>query len=445
MTRPSETGETTSSQRVHSEAVIISSGDEIIVGQLLDTNSQYLADQLVSVGILPVSHISIPDDRAIITETLRKACAQAPLVVLSGGLGPTEGDLTRHALADLLGDELVLDTEADLAITTMLARRQRPMTDRQRRQALRPARATCLPNSVGTAPGLFAQFNDSDIICLPGPPGELKPMWISSVQSRLRPRPGRTVLTRLLHIVGIPEAECVGMLGDLTKRDRSPLVGITASGGILTLRIRFDDVASTSEAERSIDDIEKLVRETLGHHVFAKGTGAGTSQMPRRVLEMLTSSQQTLGLAESCTGGQIGQMLTSVPGASTALLGGYICYSNELKVAIGVPADVIGREGAVSAATAAALSNVARRMTGATFGLSVTGIAGPDGGSDAKPVGTVFISLATPSSVDTRRFHFTGGREDIRTRASMSALTMLYFHLSDSSRPAPKLLWQLSE
>ncbi|MBY0313651.1 MAG: hypothetical protein K2W85_16425, partial [Phycisphaerales bacterium] len=236
----------------HDRAVIISSGDEIITGQLLDTNARFFAKSLVDKGVLPASFVTVPDERAEIAQAIRSACAKAPLVILSGGLGPTDGDLTRHALADAVGGEagggggeaLVIDDDARLQITAMLEKRGRPVTERQLRQAYRPTSASCLPNAFGTAPGLHAivrvDGRSSDVFCLPGPPGELRPMWATQVLPRLRLDPSRVVMTRLLHIVGVPEAEAVQRLGDLTKRTRMPLVGITASGGILTLRIRWE-------------------------------------------------------------------------------------------------------------------------------------------------------------------------------------------------------------
>ena len=497
---------------LHSRAVIISSGDEIILGQLLDTNAQRIASALVSRGVLPVEHISIPDALPALVAALRRAAQLAPLVILSGGLGPTDGDLTRAALAELTADPLVLDSDAQTAIATLLAKRGREMTARQQRQAYRPSRATCLPNHLGTAPGLHMVHENVDIFALPGPPGELIPMLDREVMPRLRTDPTRTVLTQLAHIVGIPEADCVTKLGDLTKRTNMPLVGITASGGILTLRIRYEGNAPHAEAEQLIADTISTARQKLGDHLFsppgcpdascldafpssqklaskAHPTAPGSELLIRTLLDHLIHNNQTLATAESCTGGMLGELITAVPGSSAAYLGGFVTYANTLKEHIGVDTAALQHHGAVSAPVAQQMATRARESTKATYALSITGIAGPDGGTADKPVGTVHIALSGPSpeggdsrsspegggmfvrstnaegavgrtttgpavnpeaptpqpSTHSRHFLFTGDREDIRRRASISALTMLYFHLKGHPPGTPRLLWELPQ
>ncbi|MFN0010101.1 MAG: CinA family nicotinamide mononucleotide deamidase-related protein [Phycisphaerales bacterium] len=430
----------------HDRAVILSTGDEIIVGQLQDTNARWLAQQLVSAGIMPIAHEVVPDDLPALVAALRRACAAAPLVVMSGGLGPTEGDLTRQALAALTGDELVDDAEAHAAITAMLAKRGREMSERQARQAQRPAHAMCLPNAFGTAPGLHVVVDGkADVMCLPGPPGELRPMFAEGVRPLLRPPPGRTVLTRLCHIVGVPEAECVARLGDLTKRDRVPLVGITASGGILTLRIRYEGPGDGAAAGASVDEAEATARRVLGDNLFATGGGAGIEELVRTVLRLLKERGETVSVVESCTGGMLGELLSTVAGASASFVGGTIAYANAAKEAMGVPAATLEAHGAVSAPCCAALCSAGLRAHGADHVLVITGIAGPDGGTDGKPVGTVFIGRASlgQGPADVRRFLFTGDREDVRRRACVSALAMLYFSLRGLLAGEPELLWQV--
>ncbi len=450
----------------HDRAVVLSTGDEIIVGQLQDTNARWLAQQLVGAGIVPIAHEVVPDDLPALVAALRRACAAAPLVVMSGGLGPTEGDLTRQALAALTGDELVDDAHAHAAIAAMLAKRGRDMSARQARQAQRPSRATCLPNAFGTARGLHVVVGDkADVVCLPGPPGELRPMFEACVRPLLRPPPGRTVLTRLCHIVGVPEAECVMRLGDLTKRGRVPLVGITASGGILTLRIRYEGPADHSAAVAAVDEAQATARRVLGDHLFATGEGesTGVEALVRTVLALLQARGQTLSVVESCTGGMLGELLSTVPGSSASFLGGAIVYSNALKETLGVPRATLEAHRAVSAECCAALCSAGLRVHGADHVLAITGIAGPDGGTAAKPVGTVFIGRVSRTrseaddaaglpatgarhaagGPDVRRFLFTGDREDVRRRACVSALTMLYFAFSGPRAAEPWLLWQV--
>lgn len=438
-------------QPFHDRAIILSTGDEIITGQLQDTNARWLAQQLLDAGIMPIGHRAVPDELPALAEALRDACERVPLILMSGGLGPTDGDLTREALRELTGAALVADPDALQAIAAILARRGREMTERQARQAQRPASARCLRNAFGTAPGLHLCLRgNTDIIALPGPPGELRPMFHAHVRPLLRPPPGRTILTRLAHIVGIPEAECVARLGDLTRRDRNPLVGITASGGILTLRIRYEGPGDNAIATQAIDAAENTARAALGDHLFASAHGAATGleSLIRTVLGLLHQRGETLSVVESCTGGTLGELLSSVPGSSASFLGGAIVYANATKVELGVRTATLETHGAVSAECCHELCRSGLARHHASHTLAITGIAGPDGGSAGKPVGTVFIghsarAAATASMADVRRFLFTGDREDIRRRACVSALAMLYFSLRGRAGGAPGLLWQV--
>lgn len=444
---------------VHERAVILSTGDELITGQLQDTNAAWLSERLMDRGIMPLRHEAVGDQLHDLTAALRRAVSAEPglgagLVIVSGGLGPTDGDLTRQALAAVTGDELVMDEQARAALAAMLARRGRELTPRQQRQAMRPSRGECLPNELGTAPGLHVRVprddgGEADVFALPGPPGELRPMFESDVRPRLRPPPGRAVATRLLHIVGVPEAECVTRLGELTRRDRPatlPLVGITASGGILTLRIRYCGPGDAAVAEGLIDQVEAEVRGVLGDHCFASGHGSGAELLAINIIRRLHASGQTLAVVESCTGGMLGEILTAGSGASAAFIGGFITYANEQKIALGVRAESLAAHGAVSPVVAAEMARAGRERTGASHCLSITGIAGPDGGSAVKPVGTVYIGLSSvsvPTATHTRHFLFAGDREDIRRRSAVSALAMLHFAIRGRSAADPRLLWEV--
>lgn len=433
----------------HARAAVISSGDEIIVGQLQDSNARWLAQRLVDCGILPVEFATIPDVQLEITAALRRFASRADIdiIVMTGGLGPTDGDLTRPALADLLGEPLVQDADALASLQAMLTSRGRAMNDRQARQAMRPASARCLSNTIGTAPGLHAAIPASqgrtiDLFCLPGPPGELRPMWEKQVAPHLHPQPGRTIRTRLLHMVGVAESDAVIRLGDLTRRTNQPLVGITASGGVLTLRIRFDGQASAGDADRAVAQAEQAARQTLGSHVF--GTDGET--LAAAVLRECKSRGRVLGSVESCSGGMVGKALTDVPGSSTAYAGGLITYSNDLKANLaGVEPGLIVQHGAVSREVAEAMARGGLEALGVDDCIAITGIAGPDGGSDTKPVGLVWIARAfragsAAPGIESRRFLFPGDREDVRTRAVTSALGMLWFGIVGDG--PTRLLWE---
>lgn len=442
------------SEHWHDRAVIISTGDEITLGQLLDTNARFLAERLTGIGILPIEHITVPDDQDAIARAIERASTLAPLVIMSGGLGPTDGDLTRQAVCQVTGDSLVLDPDALSTLTALLAKRGRAITERQQRQAYRPSRSRTLDNAFGTAPGLHARVQRSgglthaDLFCLPGPPGELIPMFERGVTPLLRPDPSRTIVTRLLHVIGLPEADCATRLGGLTKRTLQPLVGMTASGGILTIRIRAEGQMTPVEAQSSVQVLVDQVREALGNHVFADGPGQGTQLLCQSVLDLLKKRDESLSTFESCTGGMLGAMLTAIPGSSQAYFGGSITYANKLKRKVGVNEDTLTQHGAVSDPVARELASAGLALTQTNHAIAITGIAGPEGGSSTKPVGTVHIAIAScdragTQSADARKFLFTGDREDIRRRACVSALAMLSFQLrSGSPHPLP-LLWEL--
>lgn len=413
--------------RPHRTAAILSIGDELVLGQNLDTSSRDLADRLLSRGILPVEHVTIPDDAAAHRATLDRLSASADLIISTGGLGPTPDDLTRHALAAAMGDALVEDETALNQIRSWFVSRGREMPESNRVQALRPSRATSLPNAHGTAPGLHGVLpNGVDVFCLPGPPREMLPMFELEVAPRLRPPPGRLILTRSLHCVGLGESDIAQRLGDLMLRDRSPTVGTTASGGIVTCRVRLETDADTPAAARTIDEACARIRSILGPAIF----GEGSETLPEVVLELLRRRSFTLAFVESCTGGLLGQMLTAIPGASDVIAGGWVTYSNAMKEScVAVPRDILDRHGAVSRECAVAMAVGGRNASGASVSISITGIAGPDGGTPSKPVGTVWIALADARGTDVRRFQFGGDRSAVRNWAAISALAMLLHRL----------------
>ncbi|MBL8745167.1 MAG: CinA family nicotinamide mononucleotide deamidase-related protein [Phycisphaerae bacterium] len=438
---------------MHSAAAILSIGDELAFGQKLDTNSQWLADRLTSLGISVREHVTVADDLSRHVETLERLAACFPLVISTGGLGPTADDLTRTALSRLMREELVEDRDALEHIRAMMEQRGRAMTDLQRSQALRPRSAVVLNNPNGTAPGMWGSVSVTggphercDVFCLPGPPGEMKPMFERLVIPRLRPVAGRVVRTRALHCLGIGEGDLAKRLGALMSRERNPLVGTTASGGVVTIRIRYE--GRSEPAEQAMGETIALARRAGDPFVF----GEEDETIESSVLGLLRARRERLVVAESCTGGGLGELFSRTPGSSEVLVGGWITYSNEMKSAqLGVPEELIRRHGAVSEEVATAMARGALRAAesagGAHHALAVTGIAGPGGGSDAKPTGTVFIARASAGdgaaggSVEVRRFLISGSRADVRDRSTKLALMMLRFHLLGLD--VPRVLWQM--
>lgn len=444
----------------HTRAAIISIGDEIVLGQSLDTNSKWLSDRLMQLGVTSVEHTTVADDLDAIVAAFRRLSHRADLVISTGGLGPTLDDLTRQALARLLGEELIMDHTALDAIRTRLEKGGRKMSDAQKIQACRPTSARAIPNAFGTAPGLRATFTNptapgnsptppdpgADIYCLPGPPGELKPMFETHVLPLLRIDPSRLVLTRFVHLAGLAESDAGVKLGDLMDRSRNPLVGITASGSILTCRVRYEGDLPRDRAEAAMDATCGAIRARLGEYVF----GEGNETLGAVLLRELTSRTRTVATVESCTAGLLGAALTDTPNSSVIFLGGFLTYSNELKEKlVGVSAPDLRLHGAVSDPVARAMALGGLQRTGATDCLAITGVAGPDGGTPDKPVGTVYIAHAWRAGsaeprLDVRRFLFPGTRDDVRRRSVMAALQMLRLSFVRDDPRERKLLWEVA-
>lgn len=431
---------------VHATAAILSVGDELTLGQTLDTNGKWLAERLTSLGVVPLKHLTVPDSLEAQARAFQSLAEDTDVIISTGGLGPTADDLTRQALAEAMHDELVEDAIALAQIEAIFAARNRAMSPLNRTQAQRPSRAGIIPNLHGTAPGLLGCVSavtghECDVFCLPGPPKEMFPMFEAHVAPRLRLPEGRTVRTRVLHTFGLGESELAQRLGALMHRGRSPLVGTTASGGVVSIRLRYEGHASPNDAENLLDETERQVRESAGEYIFAKGDHT----LQDAVLALLRTRGETLGSVESCTGGGLGELVTRAAGSSASFLGSLVTYANELKTSlVGVPSELLaaGGPGAVSAETATAMARGGMARLHVTHCLAVTGIAGPDGARPGKPVGTVFIARASRTGlgeeVEVRRFQMVGDRQQVREWSSRTALAMLWQHLA--GLPAMRLL-----
>jgi nicotinamide-nucleotide amidase len=417
-------------------ATILSVGDELVLGQTIDTNSAWLSRQLASVGIDIAGHLTVPDSRPQIAAAIRHCADACDLLIISGGLGPTEDDLTREALADAMGTDLVRDDAALATLRGFFERLGRTMPLRNEVQAFVPRGARAVPNSCGTAPGLAATLGNCRIAVMPGVPKEMKAMWDLSFLPELRQfGGGAAVLSRTLHTFGLGESTIAEKLGDLMNRSRNPSVGTTVSGGIVSLRLnaRADN---PDTARRELDETTRACHEKLGLLIFGQDDES-LAHVIARMLRAETRGGQPLSLttAESCTGGQLAKTLTDIPGSSAYFRQGYVAYHNDAKTALlGVDPDLISRHGAVSEAVASAMARGALKSANADIALSITGIAGPDGGTPTKPVGTVYIGLAwnspTHEAVATSRaFAFPGDREMIRDRSVKMALSLTRFHL----------------
>ncbi len=399
----------------------LSVGDELALGQVVDTNAAWLGDRIAACGHVRDEHRLVDDDRAAIARAIRELATGRSHLIVTGGLGPTADDLTREGLnaaLDASEPPLVSDAEARVDLDRWFAGRGRAMPEINLRQATRPASARCLRNPNGTAPGLAAELDGCRIWCLPGPPREMEPMFETDVAPALGGT-GRAVVRRAVHSYGLGESTLAERLGPLMERGREPSVGTTASGSIVTARIRAE--GEPRDAAARADEVVGLVEKAWFPYAFGR-EGSLADALARELLVR----NATLAVAESCTGGSLGGMLTAVAGSSAWFLGGTIAYANEVKIReLAVPADTIEREGAVSHPVAVAMASGVRARFGSTYALSTTGVAGPSGGTDAKPVGLVWIGLAGPHGASARAFRFPGDRATVRDRSAKSAMQWL--------------------
>ncbi len=410
------------------DAEIIAVGSELLTPQRLDTNSLFLTDKLNALGIEVRFKTVVGDDRERLASVLRAALGRSGLIVLTGGLGPTEDDVNRDVVAEVLARPLREVPEIRQQLEKRFARVGRTMSANNLRQALVPEGADWLENKNGTAPGLWIEQGETLIVLLPGPPWELEAMFESACLPRLAQRAtGGRIVTRVLKVVGLPESEVDRRIAPIYREYRNPATTILATLGSIEIHLRAR-AASDAEAEALLAPLADKIEVALGDNIYStKG-----ESLEEIVGMFLMMKQKTMAAAESCTGGLLAERLTRTPGSSNYFLGGAICYSNELKTKLaGVPEVLIKENGAVSKPVAQAMAEGIRRRSGASIGIGVTGIAGPGGGSAEKPVGLVFIALADEHGTQVREFRFPGNRERVRLWASTAALEMIRRRVRD--------------
>jgi len=415
------------------KAEVIAIGSELTSGQKLDTNSQWLSQRLGEVGIEVRFHTTLADDLGENVDALRMARSRAQLVIISGGLGPTQDDLTREALATMAGVPLIENDECLKELLAFFERRNREMSPRNRVQALLPEGARPLPNRTGTAPGVWMESQGVIFAAVPGVPSEMKVMVEEQLIPRLRAtgKLGSVRCHRVINMFGRGESEIEAEALDLTARGREPEVGITASDATISFRITAEG-ATEADAWAATEPTARLIYERFGDLIL----GEADVDVVQALIQELQKHGATLAVAESCTGGLVAQRLTDYPGVSQVFLGGVVCYANQAKIdLVGVPSQLIEQHGAVSAEVAEALAVGARDRFGASLGIGITGIAGPDGGSPDKPVGLVYLGLANHQQVSHRRLLL--GQEQprriIRSRAAKHAMNWARLVLKSGS------------
>jgi len=404
------------------DAEIIAVGSELLTADKVDTNSLFVTDQLNMLGMEVRRKSVVGDDRALLTDAVREAIARVDLVILTGGLGPTEDDVTRDAVASALGRTLVFRQDLCDQIEERFRRFNRKMVEINRRQAFLVEGADPLPNQRGTAPGQWIEHDGRVAVLLPGPPSELKAMFTEHIVPRLTARlPASVIRTRFYRVAGMPESDLDQLIAPVYTKYQNPVTTILAGAGDIQihLRARCD---SEEDALRLLAELGGPIEELVGDRIYSTTGDALEVVIGKRLRER----NATLAVAESITGGMLAERITSVSGASDYFVGGFLSYTNAMKTALlGVDAELIAKHTAVSEEVAVAMAAGARERTGATYALSITGEAGPESATGSPP-GVVFIALAGPDGVEPRRFQFPGGdRDRVRRFATGAALDLL--------------------
>lgn len=410
-------------------AEILSCGTELLLGHITDTNATYLAQSLPTLGIDLFFVSQVGDNQGRIVETLQRAWQRADLIIMTGGLGPTEDDLARESISALLGETMQVDAvlEADLRAKFSYMKAQMPQ--RNVKQATLIPSAQVIPNPVGTAPGWWVEKDNHIIVAMPGVPREMYRMWENEVVPRLGSTTGSVIFTRILRVAGVGESMVEEKLGALTH-STNPTLATYAKNDAIDVRVTAK-AATEAEAVQQVDAMDVQIRELFGDAVF----GINKDTLASTIGALLQSRNQTLGVMESLTGGLLSSTITDVKDSSKHFLGGVVSYSTDLKVQTGVPRETLEQYGAVSEQTARAMARAIRAQLGSDFGIGITGVAGPTM-QEGKPVGTVYMAVEGPTGVVTARSAGRNtSREDNKRLAVLVVLNLLRRLLTGTIKP----------
>jgi competence/damage-inducible protein CinA-like protein len=404
-------------------AEILSCGTELLLGHITDTNATYLAQSLSALGIDLYFVSQVGDNLGRIVDTLRRAWERSDLIIMTGGLGPTEDDLARESISALLGETMQVDPALEAELRGMFAGRGVQMPERNVKQATLIPSARALPNPRGTAPGWWVEKDGHIIVAMPGVPKEMFRMWEQEVIPRLKPYTGGLIFTRILRVSGLGESAVEERLGALIHSNNPTLATYAKSDAI---DVRITAKAETAqEAERQVAEMEVRVRQLLGYHIF----GSDKDTLQGVIGKLLQARQQSLAVMESLTGGLLSSTITDVPDSSQYFIGGIVAYSTQLKEQMGVAHETTEQYGEVSEQTARAMAHAVREKLAADYGIGITGVAGPEI-QEGKPVGTIHIAIEGPNGVVTGMGPgWRGGREDNKRFAVLTALNLLRLYL----------------
>jgi nicotinamide-nucleotide amidase len=409
---------------------LVTTGSELLLGQIVNTNSAYMAAGLNKIGFDVVYQTTVGDNQKRMTEAIEHALSRADIVITSGGLGPTQGDITKQVCAGVFGRVLSLNEECADRIRAHFNRLHRvAMTENTMRQAMIPEGAVIFKNYAGTAPGIVLEEGGKIIINLPGPPSEMKDMFERSVKPFLKEKYGfrSVIISRVLNTFGIGESLLEESIKDLILAQKNPTLALLVRPGGVILRITAK-ADKEADANLLIGRMEKEIRSRIGEYIYA----VDDADMEDVVGKLLREKGLTIACAESCTGGLMTSRLTDVAGSSDYVMGSIISYTNEVKIKeLGVPSTLLAQQGAVCEDVAKAMAKGAQTRLSTDIGVGITGIAGPDGGSEEKPVGLVYIAVAGPTGTVAAKKIFTGKRKAIKYRTTQTALDMVRHYIGD--------------
>ena len=402
---------------------LVSTGTELLLGEIVNTNAPYLAKRLNELGFNVLFQTTVGDNRDRMAQVLQVAMSRADIIITSGGLGPTQGDITKEITAQVSGRLMFLDDSSVQRIQCMFAKRHSNMPQSNLRQAMMPEGAIVVPNDRGTAPGVILETPAAIFINLPGPPHEMEGMFEQAIVPYLQNRFGvqGVIVSKILRTYGIGESSLEEEIKDYILAQSNPTIALLVRNGEIIVRITAS-AAEEATAQTMISNLEEKIRARIGNYVF--GTGADTLELVTG--RMLVAKDLSIALAESCTGGLVTTRLTDIAGSSAYLKGSIICYSNEIKVSlVDVPETILAAHGAVSSQTAECMASGVRKKFATAIGMGITGIAGPTGATPHKPIGLVYIAIDGPLGTRCSQYHFSGERIRIKRLASQAALEQL--------------------
>ena len=401
---------------------IIAVGTEILLGNIVNTNAAYLAEKCASLGLSCYHQDVVGDNEERLADTLKLALSRADIILLSGGLGPTQDDLTKEVAAKVCGRQLYLHEPSKEAIRQFFTQRNLEITENNWKQAMVPEGCIVVENPGGTAPGIIIKENGKHVVLMPGPPGELIPMFEHSIMPYLAGLQSGVIYSQTVKICGVGESKAESMVEDLVEAQKNPTIATYAKIGEVHLRVTAT-AADEKEAKKLVKPVVKELKGRFGNHVY---TTDNEVTLEKAVVDLLTANKLTACTVESCTGGMLSARLINVPGVSEVFKSGYVTYSNKSKRRLlGIKKNILMKHGAVSEQIAREMAKSAASLAKTDVSVSTTGIAGPDGGTEEKPVGLVYIACNVCGRVTVRECHFHGGREKIRESTVAAALSLM--------------------